>query len=76
MAQAILGDLDGDNKITKMDILLIQAHLLGKIVLNDKQKVLADINGDGEITILDLIELANHLKGRKIITEVLTINEN
>lgn len=76
MAEAILGDLDGDNKITKMDMLLIQAHLLGKIVLSDRQKMLADINDDGEITVLDLVAIANHLEGRKIITEVLTINEN
>lgn len=75
MAEAILGDLDGDNKITKMDLLLIQAHLLNKIELTDKQKKLADINDDGNITIADMMAIANHLKGKEIIREVLTVNE-
>lgn len=69
--ERVLGDVDGDNRITKMDLLLIQAHLLGQIVLTEEQQRLADVTFDGYVTLEDMVMIANHLKGIEVLTEEL-----
>lgn len=69
--ERVLGDVDGDNRITKMDLLLIQAHLFGKIVLTEEQQRLADVTFDGYITLDDVVAIANHLRGIEVLTEEL-----
>ena len=71
MAELIVrGDIDGDKKITKKDLLLLQRHLAHAIVLTEKQLAAADVNNDGKINILDLVALRKHLDGTEILTEV------
>lgn len=71
MAELIVrGDIDGDRKITKKDLLLLQLYLVGRIVLNDKQLLAADVNGDGNISLMDAIAIRRHLDGTEILTEV------
>lgn len=71
MAELIVrGDIDGDKKIAKKDLLLLQLYLVGRIVLNDKQLLAADVNGDGKISLMDAIAIRRHLDGTEILTEV------
>lgn len=71
MAELIVrGDIDGDKKITKKDLLLLQRYLVRAVVLSDKQLVAADINNDGTVNILDMVALKKHLDGTEILTEV------
>lgn len=71
--ERVLGDVNGDNRITKIDLLLIQAHLMGKITLNEEQLLVADVTGDGYVTIEDMVAVSQHLNGKNIITEVLIL---
>lgn len=71
MAELIVrGDIDGDKKITKKDLLLLQRYLVRAVVLSDKQLVAADVNNDGNVNILDMVALRKHLDGTEILTEV------
>ena len=64
----IIGDLNGDGKVTIDDATLVQKAIAEMISLNDDQKKAADTNGDGNITIDDatmiqkyVAELIDHL---------------
>lgn len=64
----ILGDVNGDGKITIDDTTMIQKALAEIVTLADVQKRAADANGDGSITIDDatmiqkyLAEMIDHL---------------
>ena len=59
----ILGDIDGDEEVTVIDVTLLQRHLAGISIpytVNDK---LADVDGDEEVTILDVTYLQRWLAG-------------
>ncbi|MCL2577000.1 MAG: S8 family serine peptidase [Defluviitaleaceae bacterium] len=58
----ILGDANGDGRVTSADATTIAKHLAGHDV--DICLLAADINGDGEVDIEDLILLARMLVGR------------
>lgn len=71
MAELIVrGDIDGDKKITKKDLLLLQRHLVHAVVLSEKQLAAADVNNDGKVNIMDMVALKKHLDGTEILTEV------
>lgn len=71
MAELIVrGDIDGDKKITKKDLLLLQRYLVRAVVLTEKQLAAADVNNDGKVSILDMVALRKHLDGTEILTEV------
>ena len=64
----IIGDLNGDGKVTIDDATLVQKAIAEMISLNEDQKKAADTNGDGNITIDDatmiqkyVAELIDHL---------------
>lgn len=70
MANSILGDVNGDGKITVEDMLLIRAHLRSDI-LTFEQFQRADINGDGVVNIQDMIKIRNHITGQNILRGLL-----
>ncbi len=52
------------NGVSVKDILLVQAHLLGKSLLNSPYKLIAaDVNNDGQITLLDIIYMKRLIMG-------------
>ena len=55
------GDLNGDGKVTKADLLRLQKYLAGWDVEIDEAA--ADCNGDGKITKADLLRLQKYLAG-------------
>ena len=57
----LLGDLSQDNKITLIDLILLQKYLLRQASLTADQSTLADLNEDGIINVIDLILLKRTL---------------
>lgn len=49
----IIGDVDGDGKLTLQDNLWINEYLAGKREFTDEQKNLADFNRDGQVSLDD-----------------------
>lgn len=54
----ILGDVDGDSRITISDVTLLQKHIAGITKFTDEQFERADVNRDGKVDNTDL-ELLN-----------------
>ncbi|MBR3272095.1 MAG: dockerin type I repeat-containing protein [Clostridia bacterium] len=48
-----MGDVDGENGVTKADALLVVRYVVGLETLTDEQKTRADVNGDGKVNALD-----------------------
>ena len=64
----IRGHKDNDankaNGVTALDLALIQAHILGKNILNSPLKIIAaDVNGDNKVTTLDLVYIKRLILG-------------
>ena len=59
----VTGDTSGDGKVTILDLLQLQKHLLGSSVLNSVQLKSADTNLDGTTNILDLLRIQKHILG-------------
>lgn len=63
----VLGDTNGDGKITLTDLSQTILHILEKNLLIDEYKQAADINLDNEITLTDLSKMKLHLVGLELI---------
>lgn len=61
------GDLNGDGKITALDIVKLQRLIVGLDALNSDILAIADINGDGRVTALDIVKLQRHIVGLETI---------
>ncbi len=53
----MLGDIDGDGKVTILDATAIQLHLAEITALTEEQIEYSDTNGDSDLTILDATEI-------------------
>ena len=73
----IKGDLNGDGRITRDDMILAQMHnlgwtqLSGKPILDENALLAADVNSDGQITVSDLGRINLHILGLGITNEVI-----
>src|SRR2546426_7056373 len=56
---AQLGDLDGDGKVTILDLVILNGYLNGQMTLTSGQMQAADLNQNGFITQADAALLAN-----------------
>ena len=57
-------DINKANGVTALDLALIQAHILGKNILNSPWKIIAaDVNGDNKLTALDLVYIKRLILG-------------
>ena len=65
----IYGDVNADGKISLVDLLRIQKHLLGTSALSGAYKTAADVSKDGAVTILDLLRVQKHLLGTAKIAQ-------
>ena len=61
------GDLNGDGKISALDIVKIQRLIVGLDSLDSHVLSIADINGDGKVTALDIVKLQRHIVGLETI---------
>ena len=59
----LLGDVNGDGKISVLDATLIQKYLAGLVTLSDTQKAAADVNGDGSVSVIDATLIQKYIAG-------------
>ena len=57
------GDVNGDGKISVMDLLKVRKAILGNSQLTDEEKTRADVNGNGKIDIIDLLRVQKSILG-------------
>ena len=57
----VIGDPDGDGKITVNDVTMIQMYCAEMFEATDEQKKQMDVNGDGRITVMDATALQRYL---------------
>lgn len=65
----IYGDTSGDGKISGIDLLNTQKHILGKTKLQGAYLKAADTNKDGKISGIDLLNMQKHVLGKLIISQ-------
>lgn len=58
------GDVNGDEKISLGDILMIRDHMLGRTELTDAQLQAADVNGDNRVSLGDIVMIRDYMLGR------------
>lgn len=68
----IYGDLNGDSKISPLDLLALRKHLLKEKLLNDAYFEAGKLNNKNSdsLTPLDLLALRNHLLEIKLIKQI------
>lgn len=65
----IYGDIDGDSKISVVDLLYIKKYILGDMSLNPVNKEAADISKDGKVDVVDLLLLKKQLLNEYTINQ-------
>lgn len=65
----VLGDIDGNGRVTSADYLNIRAQLKGTTELSELQLRAADINGDGNTSVFDYMLVKSHFLGTYDIYE-------
>lgn len=63
----VIGDVDGDGKITIMDTSMVQRSIAQYITLTDIQTIAADTDKDGKIAVMDATAIQRFIAG--LITE-------
>lgn len=61
------GDINGDDKISIIDLAALKRHMLEVKKLKGDAIKAADVNGDGNVSIIDLAAIKRHLLGVKKI---------
>ena len=69
MHSTMYGDVNGDGKITSLDMLYIKRHVLNIRILKDANLEAADTNKDGKITSLDMLYIKRHILDIKYIQQ-------
>ena len=66
-ALIVVGDANGDGKITITDVVAMQSHVVGKKSLEDVYALAVDLNGDGKVTVTDVVKVARIVVGKDTI---------
>ena len=56
-----LGDVTGDGNINLQDVLEIQKHLAGILVLSEEQITAGDVNFSGKLELSDVLEIQKYI---------------
>ncbi len=63
VAPLMPGDLNGDGRISNLDLVWLQKRILGLVTLSERAEQAADVNHDGVVNNIDLIYLKKHILG-------------
>lgn len=61
------GDLNGDGKITTIDIVKVQRLIVGLDAMSEERLAVADVNGDGKVSTIDIVKIQRHIVGLELI---------
>ncbi|MBO5508992.1 MAG: cadherin-like beta sandwich domain-containing protein, partial [Lachnospiraceae bacterium] len=61
------GDLNGDGKISAMDIVKLQRIIVGLDVQDSNALAIGDLNSDGKISAMDIVKIQRHIVGLELI---------
>lgn len=61
------GDLNGDGKISALDIVKLQRIIVGLDANTSATLAVGDLNGDGKINTLDVVKIQRHIVGLEVI---------
>ena len=61
------GDVNGDGKISVLDIVKIQRVIVGLDTADAALTAACDLNGDGKVSVLDIVKLQRHIVGIETI---------
>ena len=61
---SIKGDVNGDGKVSAIDLFRIQKHILKQSSLSGAYKEASDANGDGKISAIDLFKIQKSILGK------------
>lgn len=61
------GDMNGDGRISTVDIVKLQRIIVGLDELTSDNLARGDINGDGKISTIDIVKLQRHIVGLELI---------
>lgn len=59
----LLGDVNGDGRITTLDVVRIAKYLIGDFAFTEQQRIAADVTGDGRVTAADVVRAAQYIVG-------------
>ena len=62
-SDSVLGDVNGDGKVSVLDYALLKRHVLGIGELSEEGKATADVNKDGKVNALDYVRVKGHVLG-------------
>ena len=65
----VIGDVNGDGKISAIDFSKVKAHIINVSRLNGAYNEAADINKDGKISALDFSKVKGHILGLNTINQ-------
>lgn len=57
------GDVNGDSKVSTIDLRMIQKHILGILKMESAPVTAADVNGDGKVSTVDLRMIQKFILG-------------
>lgn len=67
IVKTLLGDVNGDGKVTAIDARWVLQVASGSRVLTDEQKAVADVNGDGRITAINARWILQVASGSRVL---------
>ena len=67
-ALVVMGDANGDGRVTVTDVVAVQSHVVGKRTLEGVYALAADLNDDGKISITDVVKAARVVLGKETIS--------
>lgn len=70
LALKIIGDANGDGKISQEDVTVIQQHIAGLLKLEGKLLENADVNNDGKVNMEDVVYL------QKLLASIIKVKNN
>lgn len=57
------GDVNVDMRRDVLDVVRIQNHIVGNVLLQGNALIAADVDGDGQVSVLDAVRLLNYVVG-------------
>ena len=68
-AQAVSGDVNGDNSLDIVDVAIVRGYIVGTFELGENEKIVADMNTDNEVDIIDIAMMRSIIVNGDIITD-------